>query len=116
MNDFNYFELIASFYYGIFDQIRQGISIDMSVNQSLDDFWLYPEYDNRLPNLVVLVQYLHIKYSFNKSFTKTQIEIYKNQIELIKNDDLCIWLSSDELNHLNETIKALNSTIENNLS
>lgn len=112
MTNFKYFELIAFFYTGIFDQIKQGIAFDMAVNISFDCLWLFPEQENRLSNLVVLIQNAHIKYAMNKTFTEKQIEVYKRQLELIKNDDLTTWLSPDELEHFNETVYNLNVEID----
>ncbi|MFM9948080.1 MAG: hypothetical protein ACKV1O_09095 [Saprospiraceae bacterium] len=112
MGNFTYFELIAFFYYGVFDQVKQGTSFEMAVNSSFDNFWSYPEYEHRLPNLIIQIQYLHIKYSFNKSFTSKQVEVYKKQLELIKNDDLSTMLNEDELYHLNELIEILDNEIK----
>lgn len=112
MTDFKYYELIAFFYHSIFDQIKQGIAFDMAVNISLDSFWFYPEHEHRLSNLIVLIQSFHVTYAMDKSFTKKEIDVYKNQLELIKNDDLSIWLSPDELEHFNESVFNLNAEIE----
>ncbi|MDX2282360.1 MAG: hypothetical protein NW218_22405 [Saprospiraceae bacterium] len=112
MNRFNYFQLIAYFYNGVFDQIKQGSNFEMAVNQSEDDSWLYPESDNRLSNLVVFIHFLNIKYAMHKTFTAKQIEVYKNQLELIKDDDLSVWLAPEELEHFNETVFLLNYEIE----
>jgi hypothetical protein len=112
MSNFKYFELIAYFYSSIFAQVKQGIDFDMAVNSRLDDYWFFPEYENRLTNLVVQIQYLNVKFAMNKSFTAKQIEIYKHQLELIKNDDLTAWLSPDELEHFNETVYNLNAEID----
>jgi hypothetical protein len=116
MKTFNYFQLIAFFYSGIFDLIKQGSNFDMATNQSQDDFWHYPESDNRLSNLVSFIQFLNIKYALNKTFTERQIEVYRHQLELIKNDDLTTWLSLDELEHFDETVYNLNAEIEDFLS
>ena len=112
MTDFKYFELIAYFYSSIFAQVKQGIDFDMAVNSTLDGYWSFPEYENRLSNLIVQIQYLNVKFAMNKSFTAKQIEIYKHQLELIKNDDLATWLSLDELEHFNETVYHLNAEID----
>jgi hypothetical protein len=116
MNRFNYFQLIAYFYNGVFDQIKQGSNFEMAVNQSEDDSWLYPESDNRLSNLVVFIHFLNIKYAMHKTFTAKQIEVYKNQLELIKDDDLSVWLAQEELEHFHETIYNLNAEIDNFLN
>lgn len=116
MKTFNYFELIAFFYSGIFNLIKQGSSFDMATNQSQDDFWHYPEIQNRLSNLVTFIHFLNIKYALHKKFTAQQIEVYKHQLELIKNDDLTAWLRPDELEHFNETVYNLNAEIEEFLS
>lgn len=112
MENFQYFELIAFFYRGIFDQIRQGQSFEQAVNSTLDDFWLYPEHENRLANLIVQIQYLFVIYSMTKSFTPKQIEVYKTQLDLVKNDDLNTWLNQEELAHLNESIIDMNEYIK----
>jgi hypothetical protein len=116
MSNFKYYELIAFFYAGIFGQIKQGIAFEMAINVSFDSFWLYPEDDNRLSNLIVLIHYLNVEYATHKVFTEKQVELYKNQLELIKDDDLAIWLKEEELEHLNETILQLNSEIDDFLS
>lgn len=113
MTNFKYYELIAFFYAGIFDQIKQGVAFEMAVNISVDSFWLYPEQENRLSNLILHIHFLNVKYAMNKSFNANQIEVYKNQLELIKNDDFTEWLKPDELEHLNESIYNLNAEIEN---
>jgi hypothetical protein len=112
MTTFKYFELIAFFYAGIFEQIKQGIAFDMAVNISFDNLWLFPEHENRLSNLILQTQYLNVKYAMHKSFTPKQIEVYKNQLELVNNEDLVFWLNPDELEHLNETIYNLDSEID----
>lgn len=112
MTNFKYFELIAYFYSSIFGQVKQGIDFDMAVNSRLDDYWFFPEYENRLTNLVVQIQYLHIKYAMYKNFTAKQIEGYKTQLELIKDDDLSVWLAPEELEDFNENIFLLNYEIE----
>jgi hypothetical protein len=116
MTDFKYFELIAYFYSGIFGQIKQGIEFDMAVSIKLDSYWFYPETENRLSNLIVLIHCLNVRYAMNKVFTVKQIEVYRNQLELIKDDDLTIWLNQEEIEHLNETISQLNTEIDDFLS
>jgi hypothetical protein len=112
MTNFKYFELIAYFYSSIFDQVKQGIDFDMAVNSRLDDYWFFPEYENRLTNLVVGIQYLNVKFAIHKTFTAKQIEVYKTQLELIKDDDLSVWLAQEELEDFNETVFLLNYEIE----
>jgi hypothetical protein len=112
MRTFNYFQLIAFFYSGIFDLIKQGSNFEMATNRTLDDFWHYPENENRLSNLVILIQNAHIKYAMYKTFTARQIEVYKHQLELIKDDDLTLCLCPDELEHFNETVYNLNAEID----
>jgi hypothetical protein len=112
MKNLKYFELIAYFYSSIFSQMKQGIDFDMALNSRLDDYWFYPEFENRLSNLIVEIQYLNVKYATHKKFTEKQIEGYRHQLELIKNDDLNIWLSPDELEHFNETVYNLNAEID----
>lgn len=113
MENFKYYELIASFYSTIFNIIRQGSEFNMAVNRTLDAYWFYPEPENRLSNLIVLIHCLHVEYAMNKEFTKNQTEFYKKQLESIKEDDLTGWLNEEEIEHLNESILILNSNIDN---
>ena len=112
MINFRYFELIAFFYAGIFDQIKQGTAFEMAVNISFDSFWSYPEQENRLSNLILTIHGLNVDYAMNKSFAAKQIEIYENHLEWIKSDDLTRLLEPYELEHFNETIYNLNIEID----
>lgn len=112
MKKIKYFEIIALFYSGIFDQIRQGIDLHSAINIEFDSSQKYPEKENSLSNFIVLIHCLTAVYSLHKSFTKKEIDLFMEYSEYIKHKDLIHWLDKDELEHFNETVYNLNATIE----
>ncbi len=114
MTNFKYFKLIAFYYNGIFGLIKQGTPIDQANIRGYDDFWLYPENDNYLNNLIVYLHFMNVVFALRKSFTFKQIEVYKNQLKLVnENINISDWLSSDEMEHFKESVSQLNFEIEN---
>ncbi len=114
MYNLNYFQVIAFFYSGIYNQIKQKRTFEQSLNSEFDDMWLYPENEYLLNNLIVIIQYLNVKYATTKKFTSQQIELYKNQLKLVQEKiNLSEWLSEDEMEHFTETLDQLNYEIEN---
>ena len=114
MDKLNYFQTIAFFYSGIYNQIKQNRTFDQSLYLELDDMWLYPENEYLLNNLIVNIHYLNVIYATKREFTPKQIEVYKNQLKLVqKNTNISEWLTADELEHFNETIDQLNYEIDN---
>jgi hypothetical protein len=116
MTNLKYYRLIAYFYSTIFDIVKQNVEIDIALSRTLDGYWFYPEDENRLSNLIVVIHFMNVEYAMNKVFTKAQIKLYKDQLELIKDDDLTIWLNEEELTDLNETISQLNTEIDDFLN
>lgn len=112
MKKIKYFETIALFYSGIFDQIKQGIDLNSAISIEFDRSWQYPEKENKLSNLIVLIHYLDTVYALHKSFNIKEIELYKEHLEFIKDEDLIQWLDKDELEDFNENIFLLNYEIE----
>jgi hypothetical protein len=112
MKKIKYFETIALFYSGIFDQIKQGIDLNSAISIEFDSDWQYPEKENRLSNLIVLIHCLDTVYALHKSFTSKEIELYQEHLAFIKDEDLTQWLDKDELEHFNETVFLLNYEIE----
>ena len=114
MYNLNYFQVIAFFYSGIYNQIKQKRTFEQSLNSEFDDMWLYPENEYLLNNLIVIIQYLNVKYATTKKFTSQQIELYKNQLKLVQEKiNLSEGLSEDEMEHFTETLDQLNYEIEN---
>jgi hypothetical protein len=57
---------------------------------------------------------MNVVYAINRSFTFKQIEVYKNQLNLVKeNINISDLLTSDEMEHFTETLNQLNYDIEN---
>lgn len=112
MRQIKYFEIIALFYSGVFDQIRQGIDMNSAISIEFDSFWKYPEKENSLSNFIILIHCLNAVYSLHKTFTKKEIELFKEYYELTKNIDLTNWLDIDEIEHFNEKVYNLNSFID----
>ena len=114
MANFNYFKEIAFYYTGIFGLMKQGDDIAHANARGGNDYWLFPEEQNYLNNLIILIHYMNVVYALRKNFTIKQIEVYKNQLKLVQ-DNITIseWLSSDEIEHFTETVDQLNYEIEN---
>lgn len=114
MTNFNYYELLAFFYSGIFKQVKQGIDLDQAIIIIDDAFWMFPEEQYYLNNLIVCIHYMNVAYALEKNFTPKQVEVYKTQLKLVKeNVNISEWLTSDEMEHFTETIDQLNYEIKN---
>ncbi len=114
MNNINYFQVIAFFYSGIYNQIKQNRTFEQSLHSEHEDMWLYPENENLLNNLIVNIHYLNVIYAMRKNFTIKQIELHKSHLKLVhENINIQALLSEDEYEHFTETLNQLNYEIEN---
>ncbi len=113
MKKINYFEIIALFYSGIFDQIKQGIDFNSAIAIEFDSSWQFPEEEHRLSNFIILIHCLSATYALRKAFTMKEIELFRGYHDITKYEELQLSLNQEELEHLDETIYNLNFEINN---
>ncbi|CAH0337464.1 hypothetical protein FVB9288_03227 [Flavobacterium sp. CECT 9288] len=104
MGNWKYYQLIVTFYKALFGSIEQGIPIKDATHRVFEDFWFFPEEENILSNLVSLVQYITVLFSFDKTISIKLINLFNQQVEKLNLINLKEKLSADEIEHLEETI------------
>lgn len=112
MKNVNYFEVIAFYYRGIYDLIKQGQSFKQAEAISFESFWLYPENENQINNLILLVESINVEFSLTKKFRKQAVDLYKKLNGQIAEMDLTKYLTDNELEVFNESIEVLNADLK----
>ncbi len=112
MENFTYFELISFFYRSLFDQIRQGISIDQSIGISLDSFWDYTNQPSDLQNIIVLIESMNVEFNLTKNYRSQTIKMYKELLERISSVEFSKFMNENEIEVFQESIEVLNNEIE----
>jgi len=104
MENWKYFQLIASFYKGFINLIGQGVALNEALNRTFDDHWFFPEEKNVISNLVVLIQFIETKFSLEKIINNELIELFYLQTNKLSKIELEEHLDLGEIEHLKESI------------
>lgn len=107
MKNWDYFELIATYYRAYFALVEQGINVIEANNRIIDDFYSYPENENILSNLISIIQNINIQVCLSKRVFKGSVEVFNRQLHLINDELLIQELSTKEVEHLKESIEEL---------
>lgn len=113
MGNWRYYQIIATFYRALFNLIGQGVSYSEAINRVFNDFRFLPEENNILSNLICLIQYIDVKFSIEKAINNELVFLFNSQVEKMKLINLEESLSSDEIEHLKETIDEIKFKIKN---
>lgn len=112
MENWKYYQLIATFYRALFALIAQGVKINDAIHRVFEDFYFFPEEKNTLSNFVSKIQYINVLYSLDKNINTELVNSFKlhlNKINEIKLED---YLDSEEIEHLEESIDEVNHKIK----
>ena len=107
MKNWNYFELVATYYIAYFALIEQGVNVIEANDRIIDDFYFYPEDENVLSNLISIIQNITIQLCLLKKVHKSSIDAFQKQLLLLNNDVLNQELNAKEYEHLKESIEEL---------
>jgi hypothetical protein len=112
MKNWEYFELIATYYRTYFALIEQGVNTIEANNRVIDDFYFFPENENVLSNLISLIQNINIQVSLFKKVYKSSANTFLSQLQLVNNELLSQELNNKEVEHLKESIKELKAKLK----
>ena len=112
MGNWKYYQLIATFYGAFFDLVGQGVTYGDAINRVFNDFWFFPEENNKLVNLISLTQYIEVKFSMDNKINNDLVVLFNSQIEKMNSINLEENLTLEEIEHLTETIDEINYKID----
>lgn len=111
MKNWNYFELLATIYKSFFLYKEQGDSSEQAIARMGLDFWFYPENENIIENLILIITTISIKLNLFEKVDMELIKVLEKQLLLINEDLLSSQLKENEIEHLNESIEEVNYKI-----
>lgn len=112
MKNWSYFELIATLYKSIFLYKEQGDSFEQATSRMGLDFWIHPENNHILENLILIITSISVKMSLSIKINKQLIVMFENQLLLINDELLKSKIKENEIEHLKESIDEIKFKIK----
>lgn len=112
MGNWKYYQLIATFYRALFGSVEQGVKINDAIHRVFEDFYFFPEKDNVISNMVIVIQYVEVLFSLDKNISIDLINLFNLHLKKVNEIKLGDYLDAEEIEHFNETIEEIKFKIE----
>ncbi len=112
MKNWEYNELVATYYNAYFSLIEQGCNTQEANNRTMDDFWFFPTEENIIQNLISISIFIKIEISFFKKLKRSTLECFTLQKKLITKDLINKELNQEEKDLLEELLEENQKRIE----